>query len=210
MYILYTVSVTTKATYTLTDRDADRFHRKYQPDHTGCWLWTGSTFTGTGYGIFNVKMADGVWRPTVAHRVSYRLAKGEIPDGYQIDHLCRVRHCVNPDHLEAVTPWANVMRSAAPIFAQTGRCYCPKGHPYDAANTRVRRGKRECIACIREYDRRRGQQRPTDDEIRQYFSVDRYCPQGHLIDPDARWYRNKPACRACGRERMRSRRSQQP
>jgi hypothetical protein len=67
---------------------------------SGCWLWRGC-LSGKGYGCaYN----------TSAHRATYIWFKGEIPHGYHVDHLCRVRHCVNPDHLEAVTPGDNVRR----------------------------------------------------------------------------------------------------
>jgi hypothetical protein len=74
-----------------------------------CWLWTACRYT-TGYGKFSVKnpnVAGPRWIPVPAHRWSYEYAKGPIPDGLQIDHICRVRSCVNPDHLRAVTSKQN-------------------------------------------------------------------------------------------------------
>lgn len=76
----------------------------------GCWLWNGAV-NGDGYG--NIGIGDG--RTDVVHRVAYRIMVGEIPDGLQLDHVwargCRHRNCVNPDHLEAVTPFVNTSRS---------------------------------------------------------------------------------------------------
>jgi hypothetical protein len=83
----------------------ERFLRKIEPVPSGCWLWSGGT-DPTGYGRFCV--ADS--RMSYAHRYSYEFFTSAIPTGYDIDHLCRVRNCVNPDHLEAVTRSENLGR----------------------------------------------------------------------------------------------------
>jgi hypothetical protein len=91
---------------------ADRFHEKYTPEpNTGCWLWTASLNNG-GYGKLSVSRSYWV----EAHRVAYELYKGPIPGGKCIDHLCRVRSCVNPDHLEAVTLSENIRRGKGPAI----------------------------------------------------------------------------------------------
>lgn len=83
---------------------------KYVDASGPCWLWQGYR-THDGYGRFNIRrgLARG------AHRFSWTTLVGEIPDGMQIDHLCRVRHCVNPDHLEVVTSWQNTLRGRNPV-----------------------------------------------------------------------------------------------
>jgi hypothetical protein len=83
------------------------FSRHWRVDENGCWLWTGS-LNNKGYAQLGV-----AGRVRSAHRVAYELFKGAIPDGLQIDHLCRVRQCVNPDHLEAVTQSVNIRRGVA-------------------------------------------------------------------------------------------------
>jgi hypothetical protein len=110
-----------------------------------CWLWTGG-FMGTGYGGF---FLNG--RMTVAHRVAYELLVGPIPDGLHIDHLCRVRACVKPDHLEPVTLAENNRRAGSAVTS------CRRaGHPYTPQNTYYApNGTRRCRECERERNRKR-------------------------------------------------------
>jgi hypothetical protein len=115
-----------------------------------CWGWLAS-IAGNGYGQFTVAGATAL-----AHRVAYEMAYGVIPAGLQIDHLCRTRSCVNPGHLEAVTPRENVMRAPDTLGARfAAKTHCPHGHAYDEANTTYRKnGGRRCRACNREEWRR--------------------------------------------------------
>ena len=125
-----------------------------------CWLWTGAINHG-GYGRFRGR--DG--RAVLAHRFAYEAVIGQIPDGLHIDHLCRVRACVNPSHLEAVTQTVNNKRvppQASPFVARrnAARTHCAQGHPYDESNTgRRASGHRYCRACARERMARLYQQR---------------------------------------------------
>lgn len=83
----------------------ERFRKYVRIEASGCHVWTGAL--SCGYGQFGVAHA----RPRRAHRIAYEYAKGAIPEGLQIDHLCRNTRCVNPEHLEAVTPRTNTRRA---------------------------------------------------------------------------------------------------
>jgi hypothetical protein len=113
-----------------------------------CVLWAGSV-SPEGYGYVNGKPRGKLY----AHRLAYERIHGPIPVGLEIDHLCRVRHCVNPDHLEAVTRRENQLRGFGLSGVAARRTHCPKGHPYDEANTgrsKHRPNRRVCLACKRE------------------------------------------------------------
>lgn len=116
----------------------ERFHDKYIVDvSTGCWLWCGRVGQN-GYAEFNLGGGK-----KLAHRVFYEHAIGRVPEGLELDHLCRVRHCVNPHHLEPVTHAENVRRGLKGILATA----CKYGHAHTEENIRLSRGRRVCRAC---------------------------------------------------------------
>lgn len=112
-----------------------------------CWLWTG-TKTKTGYGRL---VRRGRWY--MAHRYAYTNLVGDIPDGLELDHLCRIRNCVRPEHLEAVTHTVNVQRGSG---GRPTALKCPQGHEYAGTNLYIRpNGFQDCRACRAASARRR-------------------------------------------------------
>lgn len=123
---------------------AERFWSKVDKDGpNGCWVWTAGK-TGWGYGAFKIA---GKQRP--AHIVSYELVVGPVPTGLELDHLCEVISCVNPEHLEAVDHRTNMLRTATTGAAvNSQKTHCVHGHQFDAVNTYWRAdGSRECRRC---------------------------------------------------------------
>lgn len=127
----------------------DRFFSKVSVED--CWQWTGGK-SPNGYGLFR---PGGQQNQVSAHRAAWELLVGGIGPGLEIDHLCKNRACVNPDHLQPVTSWINCMRSASPPSSNFLKLECPRGHRYGDTNTRVYRGKRHCRACDRDRSARR-------------------------------------------------------
>lgn len=103
----------------------------------GCWIWLRSK-SRDGYGWTSLDN-----KTYQAHRLIYEIVKGEVAPGLVIDHLCRVRHCVNPDHMEPVTPHENLRRSE---LTPTGMVRCKNGHHFTILGK-----QRRCPVCLREY-----------------------------------------------------------
>jgi 5-methylcytosine-specific restriction endonuclease McrA len=124
---------------------AERFWSKVQVT-SSCWLWTGSC-NPSGYGILRTVRPDGRWTTIGAHRVSYQLAVGPIPVSLELDHLCKVRHCVNPAHLEAVSRQENMRRGH-----RANQTHCKRGHPLAGDNLHITAREtiqRRCRTCQR-------------------------------------------------------------
>lgn len=121
-----------------------RYGNKIQPEpNSGCWLWIGA-WSDRGYGVVRKNK-----RIMFAHRLSYEMEYGAVPDGLELDHKCRVKCCVRPDHLEAVTHHVNVLRGD-----RTKKKYiCKRGHALTKDNLYVylvghSTFSRSCKICV--------------------------------------------------------------
>jgi hypothetical protein len=121
---------------------SERFWKRVDKTDT-CWNYVG-TRTSSGYG--HVYTGPNR-RRDVAHRFSYELIVGPIPEGLQLDHLCRNRLCVNPEHLEPVTQRENTLRGIGFSAQNARKTRCPKGHGYSSLRADGR--GRRCLACER-------------------------------------------------------------
>lgn len=125
----------------------ERFFYYVQKTTCGCWLWIGSG-NQYGYGQLSVGGRNGKRRP--AHRLSYELFVGPIPNGLTLDHLCGIPGCVNPEHLEPVTHRENVLRGNTFAAAKVAQTHCIHGHELTEANLYRRKDRpnsRECLTC---------------------------------------------------------------
>lgn len=130
---------------------ATRLAEKYVVNaDTGCWQWTASTSNKRDKWVYGLISVRGALQ--MAHRVMYELARGPVPDGLELDHVCRNTRCINPDHLEAVTHKENIARSAN---FQASKTECVNGHALSGENLYVKpNGCRECRTCRKDQWRR--------------------------------------------------------
>lgn len=126
--------------------ESDRFWSKVSVIDE-CWMWLGAR-NSRGYGHFFVR-GSKPRKNVLAHRWAYIMAGGVIPPGMQIDHLCRVRACVNPAHMEVVTPRQNTLRGIGPTAENARLSRCRRGHALSGDNVKVGRGRRACRTCDR-------------------------------------------------------------
>lgn len=117
----------------------------------GCWLWQGA-INDSGYGLVTLN-----GRRTRVHRLVYETLVCKIPKHLVIDHLCRVRNCCNPEHLEPVTPQINTLRGNGPAARKASQTHCVNGHEFTPETTYIHktRGTRNCRICMIQTARKR-------------------------------------------------------
>lgn len=161
-------------------------------DPAGCWIWKGRK-NDDGYGRIVFKR-----KQRYLHRFVYEHVIGPIPEGLELDHLCRNRACINPLHVTPVTHRENVLRGVSPAARHAKKTHCPKGHAYSGSNLYTRPdGARICRACTR----------VALDTFRWSHGINRkgwsrklitHCPRGHEYTPDNTYtHNNKRHCRKC-------------
>lgn len=144
-----------------TKTQEERFWEKV--DKSGdCWIWTGAKMSvKTGYGSFRFSLDGAPGKPVSAHRVSYYFATGVFGENHgYVDHLCRNTSCVNPNHLEMVTPRENALRGIGPTAVNAQKTHCVNGHELSGENLINRSdGGRACRICRRKIAREWAQKR---------------------------------------------------
>ena len=131
----------------------ERFDSYWVPEpNSGCWLWM-NYLNAAGYGQIYALRKNGTKASRAAYKVGYELYKGPVPDGLELDHKCKQRSCVNPDHLEPVTRTVNVLRSDWPSAINSRKNQCGRGHEYVGENYYIKstkgRRRRICRLCNR-------------------------------------------------------------
>ena len=182
----------------------------------GCWLWLGSRSSG-GYGQFRI--GKKILR---AHRLSFEWQVGFIAEGLYLDHLCHVRHCVNPSHLEPVTPRENAIRSTSPVAVNATKTHCIRGHEFTPENTYSQSGRnnRGCRTCRAEFTRgiRAEKRGPNWEPVHANKNTHKtHCKFGHALEGyNLMVLPKQRRCRTChnrlsaeAAERARERRSAQ-
>jgi hypothetical protein len=175
-----------------------------------CWVWTAARSRG-GYGMFTCSKRAGKCCKGYAHVVAYMWLRADVPDGLDLDHLCRNRACVNPWHLDPVPRRVNLLRGDRSHVGrnQRDKTHCPQGHPYSEANTYVYPdGRRKCRECGNATARERQRLNYIPHPGIHPNAAKTHCKRGHPFDEENTMHRSDGTrqCRICVRARVRARR----
>jgi hypothetical protein len=189
------------------------FHSHYSKKENGCWEWTGyKNGTKSGYGrMYWNRRPNGKLRLEMAHRVSYFLHKGELISGMHVHHKCRNTSCVNPEHLEQITPLEHVHETPGCAgWISANSIHCKLGHELSGENLKITpSGSRKCVECsriaARQYKKSRVFDRFTQERrLRSRQAEKTHCPLGHPYSgKNLKWRKDKHGysryCGTCGR-----------
>jgi hypothetical protein len=181
----------------------ERFWEKVSKTES-CWLWASTISKGGGSGGYAMFWYEG--RPRLAHRWIYERMYGVVAKELTLDHLCRVRHCVNPAHLEPVTHRENVLRGKSFAAVNARKTHCVHGHAYTPANT-VKIGKRGrwCRVCRNQQSR--DSKRIARGGLRGHRNSQKtHCAYGHAFGGENLIIEKNGSrrCRTCKNARRRS------
>lgn len=178
-----------------------RLMKKIYPVDCGCWIWVGSQNDG-GYGTLYARKEEFNRPVYLLHRLTYEIAVGPIPFGYQIHHKCENKLCCNPEHLEKITP---IRHSRLSNTLRGQRTHCCRGHEFTAENTVwSKRKKRKCRTCLNE------RSRSIYREVFGEAAPKTHCDSGHeFTDKNIYWYTSTTGykargCKICRREARRA------
>lgn len=198
-------------TYNVSDLP-ERIASKIEVDANSCWLWTACK-NARGYGSVGFEGSS-----RLAHRVIYELLVGKVPQGLELDHICRRHACTNPAHLQPVTHNENVLRGTGATARNAAKTHCVRGHELSTdnlvASDWIKRGIRRCLPCTKEQEAARYARHveakraelaangPPPPKPRR---VKTHCIHGHALTPDnlVACYQNRRACLTCARNRAR-------
>lgn len=198
--------------YNISQKSLEAFWAKVEKGD-GCWEWRGHVDTRPRYGYGAFSWTDTIskrGRTTGPHRLAYSLLVGNIPEGLQIDHLCRNRTCVNPSHLEPVTPKVNTLRGVGPAAINSKKTHCGQGHEITATVVAKDRIFRECSICKvarnkSDWEKRKAKMIASGVKTGIPTKLRTHCPYGHQYDGFEKTGMRK--CMECQRRRSKEKRA---
>jgi hypothetical protein len=199
----------------ITTQSMRRFLSKIAVEEGGCWRWTASK-APDGYGRMSLR--EITKQPVQAHSLSYRLAVGAIPKGNHLHHKreaptnCIGPSCVNPAHMECITPSRHIDVTPCPSGLNRKKTHCKYGHEFTPENTYLVKNGRACKACVKRKDRARTERRRANRKPKE---LKQFCIKGHPLSGDNLYlykaqYGVGRGCKECSRNRTNAYRLAEP